>query len=45
MRVLVTIAVQDEDGEDLDFVSGSAGTPEEAVELALSQLDIPDDPG
>jgi hypothetical protein len=40
MQVLVTIAVADDDGEEIDTVSASADTPEEAFELALQQLDL-----
>ncbi len=40
MQVLVTISVADDEGEELDTVSASAETPQEAFELALQQLDV-----
>jgi hypothetical protein len=40
MDVLVTIAVLDDDGEELDTVSASAETPQQAFDLALQQLEI-----
>lgn len=39
MDVLVTITILDDEGEEVDTVSASADTPEEAYELALEQLD------
>jgi hypothetical protein len=42
MQVLVTITVEDDEGEEIDTVSASADTPEEAFSLALQQLDIDD---
>ncbi len=40
MQVLVTITVEDDEGEEIDTVSASADTPEEAFSLALQQLEI-----
>lgn len=40
MDVLVTIAVLDDDGEELDTVSASAETPQQTFDLALQQLEI-----
>jgi len=40
MQTLVTIMVLDDEGEDISSVSASAGTPEEAFELARQQLDL-----
>jgi hypothetical protein len=40
MDVLVTIAILDDDGEELDMVSASAETPQQAFDLALQQLEI-----
>jgi hypothetical protein len=40
MQTLVTIMVLDDEGEEIDSVSASAGTPEEAFELARQQLDL-----
>ena len=40
MDVLVTIAVLDDDGEELDTVSASAETPQQVFDLALQQLEI-----
>jgi hypothetical protein len=40
MQSLVTISVLDEEGEEIDTVSASADTPEEAFELARHQLDL-----
>jgi hypothetical protein len=40
MQVLVIITVEDDEGEEIDTVSASADTPEEAFALALQQLDI-----
>lgn len=42
MDVLVTITILDDEGEEIDTVSASADTPEEAFELALEQLDLGD---
>jgi hypothetical protein len=40
MDVLVTIAVLDDDGEEIDTASASGETPQQAFDLALQQLDI-----
>ena len=40
MQSLVTISVLDDEGEEIDTVSASADTPEEAFELARQQLDL-----
>jgi hypothetical protein len=40
MQTLVTIIVLDDEGEEIDSVSASADTPEEAFELARQQLDL-----
>ena len=40
MDVLVTIAVLDDDGEELDTVSASAETPQQAFDLAVQQLEL-----
>jgi hypothetical protein len=40
MNVLVTIAVVDEKGEEIDTVSASADTPDEAYQLALQELEL-----
>jgi hypothetical protein len=40
MDVLVTIAVLDDDGEEVDTASASAETPQQAFDLALQQLEI-----
>lgn len=40
MDVLVTIAVLDDEGEEVDTVSASAETPQQAFDLALQQLEI-----
>jgi hypothetical protein len=40
MQALVTIAVADDDGEEIDTVSASADTPEEAFALAREQLEL-----
>jgi hypothetical protein len=40
MDVLVTISVLDDDGEEVDTVSASAETPQQAFDLALQQLEI-----
>ena len=40
MQTLVTIMVLDDEGEEIDSVSASADTPEEAFELARQQLDL-----
>jgi hypothetical protein len=42
MQALVTLTITDDEGEELDTVSASAATPEEAFRLALEQLDIAD---
>lgn len=43
MDVLVTITIANDDGEELDTVSASADTPEEAFQLALQQLEFDED--
>ncbi len=40
MDVLVTITILDDEGEEIDTVSASAETPEEAFQLALEQIDL-----
>jgi hypothetical protein len=40
MQTLVTIMVLDDEGEEVDSVSASADSPEEAFELARQQLDL-----
>jgi hypothetical protein len=40
MDVLVTIVVLDDEGEELDTVSASGETPQQAFDLALQQLAI-----
>jgi hypothetical protein len=40
MDVLVTIAVLDDEGEEVDTVSASAETPQQAFDLALQQLEV-----
>jgi hypothetical protein len=40
MQSLVTISVLDDEGGEIDTVSASADTPEEAFELARQQLDL-----
>ena len=43
MDVLVTITIADDDGEEIDTVSASAETPEEAFALALQQIELDED--
>ena len=40
MQALVTITIADDEGEEIDTVSASGETPEEAFELALQQLEL-----
>jgi hypothetical protein len=40
MQALVSITIADDDGEEIDTVSASADTPQEAFELAVQQLDL-----
>ena len=40
MQSLVTINVVDDEGEEIDTVSASADTPQEAFELARQQLHL-----
>jgi hypothetical protein len=40
MDVLVTIVVLDDEGEELDTVSASAETPQQAFVLAVQQLEL-----
>jgi hypothetical protein len=40
MDVLVTIAVLDDEGDEVDTVSASGETPQQAFDLALQQLEI-----
>jgi hypothetical protein len=40
MDVLVTIVVLDDEGEELDTVSASAETPQQAFDLAVQQLEL-----
>ena len=40
MRVLVSISIVDDDGTELDSVSSSGETVDEAIERALEELDI-----
>jgi hypothetical protein len=42
MNVLVTITVLDDDGQEIDTAAASAGSPAEAYELALGQLELED---
>ncbi len=43
MQALVTITIADDEGEEIDTVSASADTPDEAFELALGQLELDED--
>ena len=40
MQTLVTIIVLDDEGEEINSVSASADTPEEAFDLAPQQIDL-----